>query len=92
MMMQTRVLALWTRLIESGINEHVQRQTADLYKAARSEWFRRQPEIERPPTDEDATSGWSDVMLLVLVLGIGHSAAAVVFLMELVGGHINWNV
>lgn len=80
--MQHRVTTLWSRLVESGINQLVQRQTADLYKAARSEWFRRM-QLTRDGAGED-DGGRSAMWLFAVVLGIGHSAAVVAFLAELV--------
>lgn len=91
-MVQGRVMALWSRLVESGINGHVERKTTNLYKAARSDWFWRQQIPAKSSTHDernDSTSSWLEMILLLLVLCIGHSTAALVFGIELVWTR-NW--
>lgn len=83
-MMQNRLMSLWSRLVESGINAHVERKTTDLYRAARSEWFVRQNGTAKASNDEHNDSGSNEMILLLLVLCIGHSMAGVAFLFELV--------
>lgn len=80
-MMQDRVMALWARLVESGINGHIERKTTQLYKAVRSECMRRQPE-SRGAADE--TFATSEMVLLLLVLVVGHATAGLAFAIELV--------
>lgn len=79
---QHRVGALWTRLMESGIGAHIERQHVALYKTIRAQWL-------TPPNGTNiaataADDGGQVLRLCALVLGIGWSMAVLAFVVELV--------
>lgn len=90
LMLQERFIALWDRLVESGIDRHVGRQTVALYKTKRTEWLRRLDDdatttarrLALRDDDGDGGGGGSQMVLFGVVLGIGWSVAGLGFLLE----------
>lgn len=87
-MMQARFFALWDRLVESGIDAHVNDQIIALYKTIRYEWSKSsvgEPHLAVEDTDGNGTAdGFNgQLMLLMLVFGFGNGFAGLVFGMEL---------
>lgn len=80
-MMHRRFITLWDRLVESGINVHVERRTIELYKAVRSLRI-RQIKIKRENDYGAPNTDWSDLAFFLLVFAIGNAASVLVFLIE----------
>lgn len=87
--MQDRFMDHWDRLVESGIDKYVRRQTIDFYKSVRSEWFHRMKankhvEEEASYVTDNGLS--SELILFLLILICGHTIAGIAFAIELL-----WN-
>lgn len=88
-MMMDRFVAMWSRLVESGIDVHVERQTIEMYKSVRfglrpsSGTIRGGASSNDNNNNNDLSNGL-ELKLFAIVLGFGYASAVTVFVLEVI--------
>lgn len=73
----------WSRVEEAGINQHVERRTMEIYKAGRAERISRMKKNTDGDSNKAQEEYLTQLLLPLLVLGIGYAMAGVAFILEL---------
>lgn len=78
--MAHRFFTLWDRMVESGIRDVMEQRSVSAYKSIRSKFIER----HMATTNDEPTveSIGSELILLLLIMGIGYSLGVAMFVLE----------
>lgn len=84
--MHSQLAIMWDRLVESGLNQHIERLTLEVFKTSRQEWI--QTRLSEIHNDESVLKPYfhlsSTEIIYLLVLGFGYTIAGLTLFVEMI--------
>lgn len=80
--MHSQLTVMWDQLVESGINQYIERLTLEVYKSSRQEWI--QTRLSAISKEESVLTTNSALIVSLLVLCLGYTTAGLAFIFELI--------